>query len=87
MIPHSLVIRSLPVNLELLDLLKTNRMVQNPSQIEISAIEESKEAKPARGKKWYAPSSEDRPAKVSGGSQKVDTGKVATESDHVMVAD
>ena len=35
-IPNSLVIRSLPVNVELLDLLKTKRKVQNPSQIEIS---------------------------------------------------
>jgi len=30
-IPNSLVIRSLPINVELLELLKTTRRVQNPS--------------------------------------------------------
>ncbi len=40
-IPNALVIRSLPVNVELLDLLKTQRKIQNPSQIEVSSIHES----------------------------------------------
>ena len=46
-IPNSLVIRSLPVNVELLELLKTTRKVQNPSQIEVSAISHSPILSPA----------------------------------------
>lgn len=36
-IPVSLIVRSLPVNVELLELLKTQRRVKNPSQIEPSS--------------------------------------------------
>ena len=46
-IPNSLIIRSLPVNVELLELLKTTRKVQNPSQIEVSAISHSPILSPA----------------------------------------
>lgn len=46
-IPNSLVIRSLPINVELLDLLQTTRKVQNPSQIEISSIEPDVQHVPA----------------------------------------
>ena len=48
-IPNNLVIRSLPVNVELLELLKTSRRVQNPSQIEVSAISHNARAQQRRG--------------------------------------
>jgi len=38
-IPNSLIIRSLPINIELLELLKTTRRSWNRSQIEMSVID------------------------------------------------
>ena len=38
-IPNSLIIRSLPINIELLELLKTSRRSWNRSQIEMSVID------------------------------------------------
>jgi len=51
-IPNSLIIRSLPVNVELLDLLKTSRRVVNPSQIEgMSAMSASPVQAPSTPRK------------------------------------